>query len=196
MISKETYDKMQEYKALGLSMLKATEKLGISYNTTYKWWNKTDEEFTSFQKEHEFVLDNYRQYIIQQLKLCPQINHTLILRRLKEEFSDFEIPTSTFFRYMKKLREQTGIQKPTRKGAIRDEVKPGYKGQADYGQYVITCFFKHLNAFQTLNFAHFLTKIITWKSHCNKSYFGYYFTHFDHHFTIEQRQIFMSLYFI
>ena len=32
------------------------------------------EEFTSFQKEHEFVMDNYRQYIIEQLKLCPQIN--------------------------------------------------------------------------------------------------------------------------
>ena len=56
MISKETYDKIQEYKEVGLSILKATEKLGISYNTTYKWWNKTDEEFTSFQKEHEFVM--------------------------------------------------------------------------------------------------------------------------------------------
>ncbi len=83
MISKETYDKMQEYKALGLSMLKATEKLGISYNTTYKWWNKTDEEFISFQKEHEFVLDNYRQFIVELLKLCPQINNTLVMRRLK-----------------------------------------------------------------------------------------------------------------
>ena len=40
-------------------------------------WDKSDEEFESFQKEHEFVLDNYRQYIIEQLKLCPQINHTL-----------------------------------------------------------------------------------------------------------------------
>ena len=39
----------------------------------------------------------YASDIIQQLKLCPQINHTLILRRLKEEFPDFEIPTSTFF---------------------------------------------------------------------------------------------------
>ena len=53
MISKETYDKIQEYKETGLSILKATQKLGISYNTTYKWWNKTDEEFTSFQKEHD-----------------------------------------------------------------------------------------------------------------------------------------------
>ena len=46
MISKETYDKIQEYKETGLSILKATQKLGISYNTTYKWWNKTDEEFS------------------------------------------------------------------------------------------------------------------------------------------------------
>ena len=76
MISKETYDKMQEYKAVGLSMLKATEKLGVSYNTVYKWWNKTDEEFFAFQKEHEFVLDNYRQFIIEQLKICPQIDNT------------------------------------------------------------------------------------------------------------------------
>ena len=36
MISKETYDRIQEYKEVGLSILKATEKLGISYNTTYK----------------------------------------------------------------------------------------------------------------------------------------------------------------
>ena len=36
MISKETYDKIQEYKETGLSILKATQKLGISYNTTYR----------------------------------------------------------------------------------------------------------------------------------------------------------------
>ena len=59
MISKETYDKIQWYKDVGFSIHKATNKLGISYNTTYKWWNKTEEEFTAFQKEHEFVLDNY-----------------------------------------------------------------------------------------------------------------------------------------
>lgn len=35
MISKGTYDKIREYKEIGLSVLKATEKLGVSYNTTY-----------------------------------------------------------------------------------------------------------------------------------------------------------------
>lgn len=167
MISKETYDKIQEYKEVGLSILKATEKLGISYNTTYKWWNKTDEEFTSFQKEHEFVMDNYRQYIIEQLKLCPQINNTLILRRLHEDFPEFEIPNATFFRYMKRLREQTGLEKPKRTGAIRNNVEPGYEGQVDYGQYVMKTmygknirvyFFCMVLSYSRMKFAYFSTE--------------------------------------
>ena len=96
MISKETYEKLQEYKSLGLSRLKATEKLGISYNTSYKWWNKSYDEFMAFQKQHEFVLDNYRQYIIEMLKTCPQINNTLVRRRLEERFPDIDVPPTTF----------------------------------------------------------------------------------------------------
>jgi len=137
MISKETYDKLQEYKNLGFSILKTSEKLGLSYKTAYSWWNKTGEEFVSFQKEHEFMLDNYRQYIIEQLKICPQMNNSLILKKLYSDFPDFEIPTATFYRYIKKLREQTGLTKPKRTGAIRNEVNPGYEGQVDYGQYVM-----------------------------------------------------------
>ena len=118
MISKETYDKLQEYKEIGLSILKSSEKLNLSYKTAYTWWNKTDEEFTSFQKQHEFMLDNYRQYLIEQIKICPQINNSLLLKRLKLEFSDFSIPPATFYRYIKKLREQTGLLKPRRAGVI------------------------------------------------------------------------------
>ena len=137
MISKETYDKLQEYKKIGLSILKSSEKLNLSYKTAYTWWNKTDEEFTSFQKQHEFMLDNYRQYLIEQIKICPQINNSLLLKRLKLEFSDFSITPATFYRYIKKLREQTGLLKPRRAGVIRDEVNPGYEGQVDFGQYTM-----------------------------------------------------------
>ena len=96
MISKETYDKLQEYKEIGLSILKSSEKLNLSYKTAYTWWNKSDEEFTSFQKQHEFILDNYRQYLIEHIKICPQINNSLLLKRLKLEFSDFSSPSATF----------------------------------------------------------------------------------------------------
>ena len=45
MISKEKYDKLQECKEIGFSILKASEKLNLSYKTAYTWWNKSDEEF-------------------------------------------------------------------------------------------------------------------------------------------------------
>ena len=96
MISKETYDKLQEYKKIGLSILKSSEKLNLSYKTAYTWWNKTDEEFTSFQKQHEFMLDNYRQYLIEQIKICPQINNSLLLKRLKLEFQIFQFHRQPF----------------------------------------------------------------------------------------------------
>lgn len=57
------------------------------------------------QKEHKFVLDNYRQYIIEILKICLQINNTVLLRMVKDDFSDFDIPAATFFMYVEKVRE-------------------------------------------------------------------------------------------
>ena len=164
MISKETYDKLQEYKKIGLSILKSSEKLNLSYKTAYTWWNKSDEEFTSFQKQHEFMLDNYRQYLIEQIKICPQINNSLLLKRLKLEFSDFSIPPATFYRYIKKLREQTGLLKPRRTGVIRDEVNPGYEGQVDFGQYTMKSmygnnirvyFFVMILSYSRMKFAYF-----------------------------------------
>lgn len=137
MLGIEQFKKLQEYKKLGVSKLKVSEKLNLSYKTVWNWWDKDEEFFESFQKEHEFILDNYRQYIIEILKICPQINNTVLLRRIKDDFSDFDIPAATFYRYVKKVREQTGLLKPARKFSIREATEPGYEGQVDFGQYVM-----------------------------------------------------------
>lgn len=42
-------------------------------------WDKDEEFFNASQKKHEFIYDNYRQYIIEILKICPQINNSTIL---------------------------------------------------------------------------------------------------------------------
>ena len=81
MLGKEQYLKIQEYKKLGVSKLKVSEKLNLSYKTVYNWWDRDESFFESFQKEHEFILENYRQYIIETLKVCPQINNTILFRR-------------------------------------------------------------------------------------------------------------------
>ena len=114
-----------------------SEKLNLSYKTVWNWWDKDEEFFYKFQKEHEFILDNYRQYIIEILKICSQINNTVLLRRVKDYFSEFDIPAATFYRYVKKVREQTRLLKPTRKFSIREETEPEYEGQVIFGQYVM-----------------------------------------------------------
>ena len=168
MISKETFDKIQEYKEIGFSVLRVSKKLGISYNTAYNWWNKTEADFNAKQREHEPVLDNYRQFVIELLKICPQMNNTLILKRVRESFPEFDVPDASFFRYVKKLRNQTGLQKPKRRGAIRDEVQPGYEGQVDFGQYVMKnmygvntriYFFCMVLSYSRMKFAYFSFKI-------------------------------------
>ena len=64
------------------------------------------------------------------------------MNRVKEDFPDFEIPTSTFFRYVKKVTEQTGLIKPARKFQVREQTEPGYEAQVDFGQYVMQTAYK------------------------------------------------------
>jgi len=89
MLGIEQFKKLQELKELGLSKLKVSEKLNLSYKTVCNWWDKDEKFFESFQKEHEFILDNYRQYIIEILKICHKINNTVLLNRIKEDFQLF-----------------------------------------------------------------------------------------------------------
>lgn len=65
MLGIEQYRKLQELKELGVSKLNVSEKLNLSYKTVSNWWDRDEEFFNSFQREHEFILDNYRQYIIE-----------------------------------------------------------------------------------------------------------------------------------
>lgn len=137
MISHETYRKIQKHKEYGVSMLKTSEKLNLSYKTVYVWWNRSEEEFFEMEKNHEVLLDNYRQYLIEQIKITPQINDSTLLKRLKKDFPGFEISKSAFYRYVKNLRTQTGYEKSRRMLQMRAETEPGYEGQVDFGQYAM-----------------------------------------------------------
>lgn len=57
-------------------MLKTSEKLNLAYKTVYSWWNRTEEDYLAIEKTHEFVLDNYRRYLLEQIKITPQINNS------------------------------------------------------------------------------------------------------------------------
>jgi len=173
MLGIEQYKKIQEYKELGISKLKVSEILDLAYKTVHNWWDKDEAYFYAFQKEHEFMLDNYRQYIIEILRICPQINNTVILRRLTEKFGDIGVPNSTFFRYVKSVRTQTGLIKPDRVYKFREATELGYEGQVDFGQYVMKSmygnnvriyFFCMTLSYSRMKFAYFQTEPFTAKA--------------------------------
>ena len=136
MIGIEQYQKIQEYKALGLAQTKTAKALGITYTSVSKYWNMSKEDYAREAEQEKYHMDNYRQYILEQLKICPQIRDTNIYLKLMEAFPDLQVKRATFYRYMKALREQHGYQHTSkRKISPREVSPPGYEAQADFGQY-------------------------------------------------------------
>lgn len=135
MITYEQFLQIQECKSYDLSVQTTSRKLGIEIYDVRNWWNKTEDEFLEADGRKACELDNYRQYIIELIKICPQISNANVMSRLQEDFSDFDAKKSTFQRYMKNLREQTGIGSAKKIRRIREELPPGYEAQVDFGEY-------------------------------------------------------------
>ena len=76
MIGIEQYRKIQEYKALGLAQTKTAKALGITYSSVSKYWNMSEEDFVREAENERYHMDNYRQYILEHLKICPQMRDT------------------------------------------------------------------------------------------------------------------------
>jgi predicted transcriptional regulator len=103
MIGITQYQKIQEYKELGLTRTKTSKVLGITYSSVCKYWNMSKEDYAKEVEQEKHHMDNYRQYILEQLKLCPQIRDTNIYLKLTEAFPDLQVKRATFYRYMKAL---------------------------------------------------------------------------------------------
>ena len=75
-ISKDTYMKIQRYKRHGTSQRETARRLGLDKNTVSRWWDASEPEYDTRSQSHAVYLDQYKEYIIQQLKLRPQIRGT------------------------------------------------------------------------------------------------------------------------
>ena len=136
MISKEQFLTIKRMKSDGASVSNIARKVGVSEPIVRKWAKMDEAGFDLLKRDDIPYMDQYREFIISILRVCPQTRETNILYRLKEEFSDFDCRRSTFYKYMKKLREQTGYaQFAGRITSLREESPPGYEAQVDFGQY-------------------------------------------------------------
>lgn len=136
MISKEQFLTIKRLKQEGVPIAAIARRIGISEPITRKWANMSEAGFDELKKDDIPYLDNYREFILSILRVCPQTRETNILYRLREEFPHFECRKTTFYKYMRKLREQTGfVQFTGRVTSLREESPPGYEAQVDFGQY-------------------------------------------------------------
>jgi predicted transcriptional regulator len=65
MIGIEQYQKIQEYKALGLAQTKTAKALGLTYTSVSKYWNMSKEDYAREAEQEKYHMDNYRQYILE-----------------------------------------------------------------------------------------------------------------------------------
>lgn len=132
------YQKIQEYRELGLSQKKAAEKMRLTLYEVRRVWAVTEEEFCRLPQRTERNIDKYRDYILNVLKLSPQIKEANLYYKLQEAFPEFDTTKITFYRYMKKLRQETGYDRykdKARLRTMREKPQPGYEAQVDFGQY-------------------------------------------------------------
>lgn len=64
-------------------------------------------------------LAHYRDFILDIIKVCPQVRDTNLLYRLREAFPNFNYKRATFYRYVKRLEKKQALFK---KNSIEDEV--------------------------------------------------------------------------
>lgn len=89
MISKEQFLELKHLKALGVPTTRIAQKIGISVPNANKWLRLGEEAFDNYIKANTPYLDQYRAFILNILKVCPQTQATNIMYRIKDQFPDF-----------------------------------------------------------------------------------------------------------
>lgn len=134
----EDYRKIQEYKRLKVPIAKIVEEMNISEYYIKKYMKMTEEEFVNFNNDNKNIIDSYKDFIMDIIKVTPTIPDTNIYYKILETFPEFNVSESSFRKYVKRLRVETGYDKYKNAGkTLRDDPIPGDEAQIDFGQYKI-----------------------------------------------------------
>lgn len=144
-ISREQFHRIKELYALGLSAPKIAALLGLHPETIRKWWKASEEEFEKAEIMKLGRAEPYRAYILELLRVQPNLRTGVIELRLKEAFPGYSVPKSILYHYMLKLREEAGYKLASqRRMSMRPELPPGYEAQVDFGQYKMRDMYDHV----------------------------------------------------
>lgn len=105
-VTLEGYQKIQQYKELGLSKKKTAEKMKISRCAVTRWWDSTQDEFMESYRTAFMYLDSYKEFFLEQIRTYPNIRSTNLYYKTEEDFPVFKYTREQFYGYIKKLQLQ------------------------------------------------------------------------------------------
>ncbi|MGL6177917.1 MAG: DDE-type integrase/transposase/recombinase, partial [Tannerellaceae bacterium] len=172
MLDIELFRQIKEYQKLGLSKNKISKITGVYYNKVTDVFLQTEGAFIASITDN--TPDCYRGYILNIIKFYPQTKDSVIWYRLGEEFPNHELKRATFYRYMKRIREESGFVNPNKRVYTSREVpKPGEEAQVDFGQFkllnmyghnVRVYFFCMIMSYSKMKFVYFVSEPFTTKT--------------------------------
>jgi transposase len=139
MVGMTMYTKIQELKALGYKKQRVARQLNVDTKTVRKYWCITEDEYIAQRldsKERTKMMDPYREFVLDKLRMHSEITSAIIYDNLKEEFKDFTPSYRSVRRYVYLLREAEGILSPMKIRQYMEvaELPAGFQAQVDMGQ--------------------------------------------------------------
>lgn len=139
MVGTKMYTEIQERKRLGYSQRAVARELDIDRKTIRRYWEMSEEKYAQYlldSKNRTKMLDEYRDFIVEQLKRYPEITGAIIDSKLRLEFSDFEPSYRSVRLYVARLREELGlpVMRAVRQFSEVAEHGPGVQAQVDMGE--------------------------------------------------------------
>ena len=139
MVGIDMYSEIQKLKKLGYKKQRAARQLEIDTKTVRKYWDMDEDEYIAMHvesKERTKMLDPYREYILDKLRMHREITSAIIYDNLREDFENFEPSYRSVRRYVGIMREAEGLPAPQKIRQYMEvmELPIGFQAQVDMGQ--------------------------------------------------------------
>lgn len=136
MTSYNQFKNIKELQNIGISQVEIAGQLGIGRDRVRTWWNKTEEDFWSLERQISGDMDNYRAFVVDLLKICPQIRGTNIYLKLQGGFPNFSVKLPAFYKFVKQFRIENDLEQfGKRLTTARESLPAGEEMQVDFGEF-------------------------------------------------------------
>ena len=119
----------------GLSVRAISRELNLSRNTVRKYLKQNEADINRAQEDSSRTkrLDEYRDFLVHQLKAYPQLSAVKLARRLREKVGELSVSDRSLRRYVRVLKEQVASGQRRYYEPVLNTV-PGVQCQVDPGE--------------------------------------------------------------